>query len=72
MSVSIALPVVKACPACGSEKTSIVPRKGLELLAAAVTHLRKYECRECGRAFRAGDRRRKSRVAGTALPVRRA
>ncbi len=69
MSIPIALPVVRECPSCGSAKTAIVRRSGLELLAAAVTDLRKYRCSDCGRAFRAGDRRQRRRVGGTAQPV---
>lgn len=51
----IASPVVKACPACGSERTKICESSPLLIM---LTRRRKYRCIDCGRPFRAADRRR--------------
>ena len=56
--MQIAIPVQKNCPKCGSERTRICERSGLEWLLVRVTKLRNYSCLDCGRSFRAGDRRR--------------
>src|ERR1019366_893696 len=57
--MKIAIPVVKQCLKCGSERTVICSRSGLEWLLVLVTRLRKYRCLDCGRSFRAADRRRR-------------
>ncbi|MGD1072754.1 MAG: hypothetical protein ABSB15_21750 [Bryobacteraceae bacterium] len=53
----IALPVVKQCPKCQSEKTDRVNSAWQRLLTMA-TGFHAYRCLQCGHRFRAGDRRR--------------
>lgn len=59
----IADPVVKICPKCASEKTTVRPRSRLEAVFALGTKMQKYVCLECGKAFEAADRRRFKRSA---------
>ncbi|MDE3196318.1 MAG: hypothetical protein KGN84_08235 [Acidobacteriota bacterium] len=49
------------CPRCGSDNLMIRQRTGFERIVLAFTGNRKYICLDCGRAFRAPDRRKKPR-----------
>jgi transposase len=69
--MKIADPVVKACPACNSERTTVVERRGFEKLLAMNTRLLKYACEECGKTFEAADRRRFKRSGLGARGVHR-
>jgi hypothetical protein len=69
--VPIAIPVVKLCPACSSEKTAICARSGLQRLLGLARRLRKYRCLDCGRLFRAADRRRYRRTGQGARVINR-
>jgi len=73
MAAAIALPVTKACPACGSEKTTVIPYKGIEKLFGLATKLLKYRCVTCGESFHAADRRRlnRTRNSNSAQIIRR-
>jgi transposase-like protein len=61
--MKIADPVIKSCPACGSEKTTVKRRSALESVLAIGSSLQKYVCRDCGKSFEAADRRRFKRPA---------
>lgn len=55
----LALPFVKPCPKCMSEKTEVCPpASGWERFLIATTRMQSYHCHDCGNKFRAGDRRR--------------
>jgi len=58
---AVADPVEKLCPKCGSRKTAIEPRSLLDGVLGL--KLRGYRCGDCGRSFRAADRRRFRRPA---------
>jgi len=68
MKIAIALPVTKPCPACASEKTTILPYSGFERLLAFATGLLKYRCVSCGESFHAADRRQIAR-SGNAVRI---
>ena len=57
----IAIPVAKQCPKCQSEKTEHLDSTWRRMMTMA-TGFHEYRCLECGRTFRAGDRRRFSRA----------
>jgi hypothetical protein len=69
---AVAIPVSKPCPKCFSEKSTLVPMKGLEKFFAGKNDLKKYQCLDCGHAFQAADRRRVPRTGrGVAVEYRR-
>jgi hypothetical protein len=57
------------CPQCGSDRTTIFPNRGAELLLIGLTGLRKYRCAQCGHCFRGADRRRFARKKSRSQPV---
>jgi transposase-like protein len=58
------------CPACKSQSLRTKKRKGIEWLAVLLTGKRKYVCVDCGRKFRAVDRRRDVRDSPAGETIR--
>ncbi len=59
------------CPRCYSQNLKIKMAKGWERIMVFLTDQRRYRCLECGKAFRAVDRRRTPRE-GAAIESARA
>jgi transposase-like protein len=59
------------CPRCFSQALKIKKRKGWERMMVFLTEKRKYYCIDCGKTFRAVDRRKTPRE-GDAIESARA